>query len=316
MWEMQSEVVAREITVPAPAETLYAIVADVSSWPQFHPSAVHAEVCLRDLSGTLIRHWALADHESVRTWRARWQFDPAANRIRFAHETPPAPFRSLSGEWAFADLPDGSCQVTLRHTLTFLPGDRERAEAMVAVVARNTQELLDSARDAATRREELRSLVLSFEDRVFIAGSIRDVYTFLYEANEWPDRIPHVSRLALEQPAPDIQFFDMDTKAPDGSTHSTRSVRVCRPNHLIVYKQIVLPALLDAHTGHWSFLETPEGVLASARHTVTIKRSALGLLGDEATLSDARRYLRRALSIHSVRNLNLAKEYAEELAGV
>ncbi|MFI7146071.1 aromatase/cyclase [Nonomuraea sp. NPDC050022] len=316
MSEMQREVVVRDVTVPATAETVYAIVADLSSWPQFHPWAVHAEVCRRDISGTLVQHWALTDRAAVRTWRARWQFDPAVRRIRFTHETPPAPLRSLEGEWTFDDRPGGTCQVTLRHTMTCLPGERDQVRDLALGIERNTQELLETARDTATRWEELRSLVLSFEDRVFIAGSIHDAYTFLYEAGAWPDRIPHVSRLVLEEPSPGIQFFDMDTKAPDGSTHSTRSVRVCRPHHLIVYKQTVLPALLDAHTGHWSFLETPEGVLASARHTVTIKRSALGLLGDTATVSDARRYLRRALSIHSVRNLNLAKDHAEEPAGV
>jgi C7-C12 aromatase (ARO/CYC) len=33
-------------------------------------------------------------------------------------------------------------------------------------------------------------------------------------------------------------------------------------------------------------------------------------------VQDARRYLRRNLSAHSVRNLHLAKDYAEERAGV
>ncbi|BFO18355.1 hypothetical protein SHKM778_47430 [Streptomyces sp. KM77-8] len=56
-------------------------------------------------------------------------------------------------------------------------------------------------------------------------------------------------------------------------------MRVCLPGNKIVYKQISLPALLDGHTGHWVFTETPEGVVAHARHTATIKPSALPLLG-------------------------------------
>jgi len=265
MAEIQREVVAREVTIPAAAETVYINVADLSSWPQFHPAAVHAETVRRDLDGVLVRHWALAGGSSVRTWESRWQFDPAARRIRFTHESPPAPLRSLEGEWTFEDRPDGACRASLSHTFTFDAADRDRTEAIAASLTRNTQELLDTARDTA---------------------------------------------------APNIQFFDMETKAPDGSVHSTRSVRVCRPEHLIVYKQTVLPALLDAHTGHWRMVETPEGVLASARHTVTIKRSALPLLGEHTTVNDARRYLRRSLSVHAVRNLTLAKDYAEELAGV
>jgi C7-C12 aromatase (ARO/CYC) len=316
MAEIQREVVAREVTIPAAAETVYINVADLSSWPQFHPAAVHAETVRRDLDGVLVRHWALAGGSSVRTWESRWQFDPAARRIRFTHESPPAPLRSLEGEWTFEDRPDGACRASLSHTFTFDAADRDRTEAIAASLTRNTQELLDTARDTAARREELGSLVLSFEDSLFVAGAVRDVYTFLYEAAAWPDRLPHVSRLVLQEETPNIQFFDMETKAPDGSVHSTRSVRVCRPEHLIVYKQTVLPALLDAHTGHWRMVETPEGVLASARHTVTIKRSALPLLGEHTTVNDARRYLRRSLSVHAVRNLTLAKDYAEELAGV
>jgi C7-C12 aromatase (ARO/CYC) len=316
MSDTQREVVTLDVTVPATPETVYGIVADLSSWPQYHPPAIHAEVCHRDVSGVLVQHWAVVDRTTVRTWKARWQFDPGSHRIRFAHETPPAPLLALDGEWAFDAEPGNTCRVTLRHTLSYAPGDGERARDLAASVARNTQELLETARDTATRRAELRSLVLSFEDTVYIAGSVRDAYAFLYEAGAWPDRLPHVFRLDLEETTPGIQFFDMQTKAPDGSMHTTRSVRICRPHHLIVYKQTVLPALLDAHTGHWSLLETPEGVLASARHTVTIKRSALGLLGADATLQDARRYLRRSLSTHSVRNLHLTKDYAEELAGV
>ncbi|KAA9166519.1 aromatase [Amycolatopsis acidicola] len=315
MPENQREVVTGDVTVAATADAAYATVADLSSWPQFHPPAVHAEVLRRDPGGTLVRHWAVTGRASARTWQARWEFDPAARRIRFSHETPPAPLSTLEGEWVFADEHEGTCRATLSHTLTYPPGDEARVRDLVRGIARNTEELLQTARDTAARREELRSLVITFEDTVFIAGSVHDAYTFLYDAAAWPDRLPHVARLELEEPTPGIQFFDMDTKAPDGSTHTTRSVRVCRAPHLIVYKQTVTPALLDAHTGRWSFVETPEGVLASARHTATIKRSALGLLGVGTTVRDARRYLRKALSTHSVRNLQLAKEYAEERAG-
>lgn len=316
MSETKREIVTRDAVVPASPDIVRAIVADLQSWPQYHPPAVHAEILDRDPSGTLVQHWAVADDTSVRTWRARWELDTDEHRIRFAHLSPPPPLRSLDGEWIFGPGPDGTCRASLSHTLTYAATDQDRVRSVAAAIARNTQALLDTARDTATRAEELRSLVISFQDTVFIGGLVRDAYAFLHDAAAWPDRLPHVVRLDLQEPAPGVQFFDMDTKAPDGSTHSTRSVRICLPHHLIVYKQLVPPALLDAHTGHWSFVETPEGVLAMARHTATIKRSALCLLGETATVMDARRYLRRVLSGHSVRNLHLAKDYAQELAGV
>jgi C7-C12 aromatase (ARO/CYC) len=315
MPETQTQDVTLQVTVPAPPEAVYTVVSDLSSWPQYHPSAVHAEICERDSTGVLVQHWAVTGPSSVRTWRARWEFDPGRHLIRFVHERPPAPLTALEGAWIL-EPEDGGCRVLLRHTLTYAPADHDAAQAITATLTRNARELLETARDTVTRREQLRSLVLSFEDTVFIAGAAKDVYAFLYDAAAWPDRLPHVARLDLEEPVPGVQFFDMETKAPDGSLHTTRSVRICLPDRLIVYKQTKLPALLDAHTGHWSLVETPEGVLASARHTVTIKPSALGLLGDTATVPQARRYLRRSLSVHSVRNLTLAKDYAEGLAGV
>ncbi|BFO18369.1 hypothetical protein SHKM778_47570 [Streptomyces sp. KM77-8] len=89
-------------------------------------------------------------------------------------------------------------------------------------------------------------------------------------------------------------------------------MRVCLPGNKIVYKQISLPALLDGHTGHWVFTETPEGVVAHARHTATIKPSALPLLGEGTTVADARKYLRRVLSTNSLQTLRYAQQFAEE----
>jgi len=113
-----------------------------------------------------------------------------------------------------------------------------------------------------------------------------------------------------------VQFFDMDTRTPDGASHTTRSVRLCFAPDLIVYKQIRLPKLLDAHTGHWKLDSTPEGTVATARHTATIKPSALSLLGPDTTVAGARRYLRRVLSANSLNTLRRAKDFAEERAGV
>ena len=56
-------------------------------------------------------------------------------------------------------------------------------------------------------------------------------------------------------------------------------------------------------------------VVGEARHTSTIKPSALSLLGSGTTIGEARRFLRRLLSGNSMSNLSLAKAFAEERAG-
>jgi len=48
--------------------------------------------------------------------------------------------------------------------------------------------------------------------------------------------------------------------------------------------------------------------------TVTIKPEALSLLGPDTTVDGARRYARRVLSANSMKNLQIAKAYAEERA--
>jgi len=193
--------------------------------------------------------------------------------------------------------------------------DAERETVSTRVVPRDASALEDLKDDLLPAVSDP-DLTISFADPLFIGGALSDVYRFLYEADKWPQRVDHVSRIVLTEDTPNVQFFDMDTRTPDGSSHTTRSVRLCFPEELIVYKQIKLPALLDAHTGHWKFTVTREGVVAEARHTATIKPSALSILGPGTTVEDARRYLRRVLSANSLNSLRCAKAYAEERAGV
>jgi aromatase len=104
----------------------------------------------------------------------------------------------------------------------------------------------------------------------------------------------------------------MDTTAQDGSAHTTQSVRVCFPHHKIVYKQTRLPALMDLHVGEWTLTDSEAGVIAASRHTIAVNpASVAAILGPDAGLEDARRYLRRALSENSLATLGHAKDYAE-----
>src|SRR5262249_9834981 len=147
------------------------------------------------------------------------------------------------------------------------------ADLLAGETDRSGQAQLDSLSETAENYRDLGERVISFEDSLFIGGDTADVYAFLYQADKWPPPVNHASRIDMTENVPNVQFFDMDAATPDGVPHTTRSVRLCFPHHLIVYKQTKLPALLDAHTGHWELTATPEGTLASARHTATIKRS-------------------------------------------
>ncbi|WP_144121434.1 SRPBCC family protein [Catellatospora sichuanensis] len=293
--------------VAAPAAVAFEIINDLRHWPQFFPDGVHAEP---DADGANVRWWAL-DGDAVRQWSTTRTVDRAGLRVVTEQAACAAPLVSVRTEWTFAPQGEQACEAELTVTVTAAPG-AEGADAAAAQLE-GAQEIVARVKGLAERWDELAQLVISFEDPLFIAGQPQQVYEFLYAADKWPERVPHVTALSMTEDQPGVQFFDMDTVTPEGRAHTTRSVRVCLP-HKIIYKQIGLPKLLDAHTGHWHFVETPEGVTVHARHTATIKPSALNLLGEDTTVADARRYLRRVLSTNSLQTLRHAQAYAEEPA--
>ncbi|GAB4052950.1 SRPBCC family protein [Catellatospora paridis] len=293
--------------IAAPAAVAFEIINDLRHWPQFFPDGVHAEP---DADGANVRWWAL-DGDAVRQWSTTRTVDKAGLRVVTEQAACAAPLVSVRTEWTFAPQGGQACEAELTVTVTAAPGE-QGADAAAAQLE-GAEEIVARVKGLAERWDELEQLVISFEDPLFIAGQPQQVYEFLYAADKWPERVPHVTALSMTEDQPGVQFFDMDTVTPEGRAHTTRSVRVCLP-HKIIYKQIGLPKLLDAHTGHWHFVETPEGVTVHARHTATIKPSALNLLGEDTTVADARRYLRRVLSTNSLQTLRHAQAYAEEPA--
>ncbi|GGX79782.1 aromatase/cyclase [Streptomyces minutiscleroticus] len=312
----RTHLVRHAVTIEAPAERCYALIADLDAWAQHFAPAVHAEILERaDDGAELVRRWALTGDSSVHTWDAWRRMDPEAARIVLDQVEPDAPLASMRATWTFSSEAASTTEVVVTHEFTLRDDSPEDAARTVTEeLDGRTPGQLESLRQTATAWEELEPRVISFEDPLFIGGRLEDVYEFLYAADKWPERVPHVGKLDLTEKTPGIQFFDMHTETPDGRAHTTRSVRICLPHNKIVYKQTGLPALLDAHTGHWVFVETPEGVVAHARHTATIKPSALPLLGEGTTVADARRYLRRVLSTNSLQTLRYAQQFAEERA--
>lgn len=297
---LNEDTVRHSAITSADIEVVFDLVADVQWWNTFHGPSVHAEPLGEEAGAETYRHWWVVDDHTVRAFTATWRADRAAGTIDFTFAAD-ADRPAVSGRWSFAAA-DGTTV-----TIDYQPVSDE--------VDADLRGLLDAVIDAANRHAERQDLVVDFEDPLFVSGPLEPAYDYLYDCAKWPDRIPHVVRLELEEPVPgEVQFFDMDTHTPDGVPHTTRSVRICLPGNKIVYKQIHLPALLDGHTGHWRFTPTREGVWLGARHTAVIKPSALSVLGEGTTVEDARRYLRKVLGTNSMGNLRFAKQHAEEQA--
>lgn len=303
-----------EINVLAPADLVYALIADVGRWPETFPPTVHAEVVDQDGDSELIRLWAMANGVA-KTWTSRRLHDPQRLSITFRQERSQHPVGGMGGTWVVEPVSATSCRVRLLHDFHAATDDPADLDWISQAVDRNSASELKALKASAeaTGSEEL----LTFDDTVTVDASGKDVYDFLNEAHLWQERLPHVARVSLEEDEPGLQILEMDTRTKDGSTHTTRSVRVCKAATTLVYKQIVLPALMTLHTGRWLIEERDGGgVSVTSRHTVRINTENITrVLGKDATVQSARDFVRTALSGNSLATLGLAKAYAEGVAG-
>lgn len=304
------------IEVAAPVDTVYDLIADVTGWPRIFGPTIHSEQLESNGRTERIRLWATANG-SIKTWVSRRELDHDGKRVAFRQEVSQSPVASMSGEWILEPLPDGGTSVLLTHDYTAVDDVPDAHDWIAKAVDRNsTAEMaaLKNAAEAAAGSQSAGSgLELTFADTVEINGPVGAVHDFLYRAQEWQERLPHVSRVVLREDTPGLQHLEMDTIAKDGSVHTTASVRVGLPDHRLVYKQLVLPPLLSLHVGCWTLTTTPQGtVAATSEHTIRIKADKLHLLGEGTTVEQAKAYVRSALGTNSTATLMHAKAYAED----
>ncbi|MER6270707.1 aromatase/cyclase [Streptomyces sp900105755] len=303
--------VEHEITVSAPAAEVYRLIADVANWPRIFPPTIYVDHLERSGNEELIGIWATANGEA-KNWTSRRVLDPDGLRITFRQTVSTPPVASMGGTWIIEPAGEGASRVRLLHDYTAVGDDPAGLAWIDEAVDRNSRSELAALKtnvELATASEEL---TFSFEDTVRVDGAAKDLYDFVNEADRWSERLPHVATVRLTEDAPGLQTLEMDTRAKDGSTHTTKSYRVCLDGRKIAYKQTTLPALMNLHTGYWTFRETDEGTLASSQHTVVLRPENIAkILGPEAGVAEAREYVQGALSTNSRATLNHAKAYAE-----
>jgi aromatase/bifunctional cyclase/aromatase len=301
-----------DTTIDATPDTVYAIVADATRWPLYFAPNLHVDREDLGASAERLHIWALANGE-IKSWKSRRDLDAARRTIVFRQEKSAPPVVSMVGTWTVTGA-GGGTRLILDHE--FAAED----EAGVAWVKRATNDNsateLANIKALAERWTERNRLTTTFEDAMLIDAPLQAVYDFLYRADEWPKRLPHVSRLDLIEDEPNVQRMTMETRGADGSTHTTESVRICFPHTRIPYKQVIPPALMAAHTGEWTLRTTAEGVLATSRHSVVVEERAItAVLGPDATGASAVAFARTALSTNSLATLKLAKEFTEAGSG-
>ncbi|CAL9288592.1 aromatase/cyclase [Streptomyces sp. SudanB52_2052] len=309
---MTTRQVEHEITVQAPAQDVYRLLAEVENWPRLFPPSVYVEVLEREADLERIRIWATANGEA-KNWTSIRQLDPEGLRITFRQEVSAPPVASMSGTWVVEPRGEAETRLRLLHEYRAIDDDPEGLKWIDEAVDRNSREELPGVKAGLEEATRTAELTLSFVDSVTVNGSAKDLYDFVNDAHLWSERLPHVNQVKLTEDTPGLQVLRMETLTKDGSAHTTESVRVCFPHHKIAYKQTTLPALMKLHTGYWTFEEGADGVTtASSQHTVVINAENIAaVLGPEAGVAEARTFIRGALGNNSRATLGHAKVYAE-----
>lgn len=298
------------IDIDADPDVVYGIVADVTMWPYTFAPTVHAEVIESDGERERLRLWALANG-NLKTWTSQRRLDPDVRRVSFAQETPAAPVMAMSGEWIVQSLPHSGTRVELLHHFRAVCADS--AALIWRAVETNSNAELAALKQAAELGDAREDAVLDFDEVISVDAPPERVYEFLYRADLWPGRLPHVDGLELDEPEVGVQWMNMDTRAQDGSVHTTSSVRVCLENRRIVYKQTQTPPGMAAHVGEWTVTPSGKGAEVSSRHIVVIQPDAVAsILGPQVTIADAGARIRDALRANSMTTMRHAKAAAEE----
>ena len=306
-----SRSVEHEIRVLAPADEVYRLIADVASWPRIFPPTVHVEHVEQDKAEERIRIWATANGEA-KTWTSRRVLQPRQLRIDFRQEKSQSPVGAMGGAWVIEPVSAAESRVRLLHDYRAEDDDPEKLAWLDLAVDRNSKAELSALKANVELAVDAAETVLTFADTVRINGRAGDVFDFINQAGLWAERLPHVARVVLTEDTPGLQFLEMETRTKDGSTHTTKSVRVCFPDTRIAYKQIEVPPLMSVHIGQWTFTTGPDGVDATSRHTVVINQpNVTKILGSKATLADAKKFVRDALGTNSLTTLEHARKYAE-----
>jgi aromatase len=218
----------------------------------------------------------------------------------------------MSGRWAVQAGRSLPTRLVLDHAYAAIDDRPNDLEWIARATDRNSNAELAGIKAIAEEVQAKVDVSFAFVDTVTVAGHAEDVYQFLFGAEAWSERLAHVAASRVTDHGHAVQALEMETVAPDGSTHSTHSYRVCQWPRYIAYKQTAMPPLLRAHTGRWSLAHNGDIVAVTSEHAVTLNPGAVvPILGPQASLADARDYVQAALSANSMKTLRAAKAWAE-----
>ncbi|WP_306192420.1 SRPBCC family protein [Streptomyces sp. MK5] len=312
------------VGVAAPAGVVYGLLADAVRWPVLFPSYVHVERMDHDGTQERLHLWDLVQGR-VRPLRVRRRLHPRTRTVATERIDPVTPGVVTSGLWRVT--PDGDrCVLSLRREHDPPPWFGSSPETDDSALEAEVVTRLDEVKAVAERWTALDQLLLGFEDSIRVSGPHELVYDFFHRIEDWPELVPHIDWVDVEEDVPGVQVADLGSCDWDGAgAVVSRAVRLCFPSAgRVVHKDLLatdpdgaqerpgLSRLLAGHTTEWSVLPGPLGTIVVCSHSAMLKEAALdSALGSDATLVDARHEVRAGLGRASREVLGLAKWHAE-----
>lgn len=299
--------VSHEIGIDVAPGTVYQLIADAAAWPAHFEPTLHVEQTGLTETTERLAIWATANGE-VKSWTSVRALDPVARVISFRQEVSSPPVARMEGTWRVLD--GAGTRLVLEHDFSAVGDDAAGLDWISRATDGNSRTELANIKSIAETRS--RGLQFEFEDTVVVDAPPEVVYDFLYDAARWKDRLPHVSDITVTEDEPNVQRMVMDTRAGDGSVHTTESVRICFPGERIAYKQLRTPPLMTSHVGLWRIRKDGGSVTVSSWHGIAVNEAAVpAVLGPAGSVDSAKEFIRAAVGGNSQATLALAKAFSE-----
>lgn len=100
--------------VEAAAESAWALINDVSRWPDVFPPCQAAREVAVDGNEITIEVTATVG-DSVRTWQSKRRVHPEIKKVEFFQTNPYPPMAAMDGYWQVEELEANACEVVLFH---------------------------------------------------------------------------------------------------------------------------------------------------------------------------------------------------------
>lgn len=275
-----------EIRVSAPAEKVFGLIDDIDRWAQVFPQIMLTER-LPDRDGWQRARIHVWNGEKAADWVALRRPVHDELRLEYRQEQPWPPVLDMGGSWLVRPGGDTACVVELRHDYRSARTDAETLGWIDDLIDKNSRAELAALKEASERDP---GLLTVFGESLGVEAPPERVYRFLRDVETWPAHIPHVTRAELTPLAPGTDLLDMDTRTDQGTIHTARSVRICRPDSRIVQKYLLLPPIAALHIADW--LVGDGGVTVT--HTVVVKDERSREFARKALLDNSRLVLATA----------------------